>query len=76
MNFTNGVNSPGIFHKFRSLSELKDESKGGYMEGEFNVPQGTQTITLGLYFISILIILYKSSFFLFKSFRCSRPMGG
>ena len=40
MNTTNGISTPSrTFHKFRSLSELKDESKGGYMETEIKVPQ-------------------------------------
>ena len=58
MSEINGVNSPEKqFHLFRSLSELKQESKGGYIDTEFIVPHGTKTIELGLYFISIQMIL-------------------
>jgi len=40
MNAKNGISTPSrTFHKFRSLSELKDESKGGYIETKFIVPE-------------------------------------
>ena len=45
--------STGIFHKFRALSELKDEAKGGYIEMDIKVPpnfQPNQTIELGMMF--------------------------
>ena len=59
MSGINGVDSPEKqFHLFRSLSELKQESKGGYIDTEFKVPHGTKTVELGLYFISIQIILW------------------
>jgi len=49
MSETNCVNSPEKkFHLFRSLSELKQESKGGYIDTEFIVPHGTKTIELEL----------------------------
>ena len=39
-----------IFHKFRALSELKDEAKGGYIEWTFKVPSDERTIELGMMF--------------------------
>jgi len=45
------TNSTGIFHKFRALSELKDEAKGGYLKIDFEVPDGVQTIELGMLFL-------------------------
>ena len=42
--------STGISHKFRALSELKDEAKGGYIEMDFKVPPDEKTITLGMMF--------------------------
>merc|ERR1712212_602170 len=48
MSETNCVNSPDRFHLFRSLSELKQESKGGYIDTEFKVPNGIKTIELEL----------------------------
>jgi len=40
--------STGIFHKFRALSELQGEAKGGYIEMDFKVPPDEKTITLEL----------------------------
>jgi len=40
--------STAIFHKFRALSELKDEAKGGYIEWSFKVPPDERTIELEL----------------------------
>ena len=40
--------STGFFHKFRALSELKDEAKGGYIDMNFKVPPDEKTITLGM----------------------------
>ena len=45
------TSTTGIFHKFRSLSELTNESKGGYIDWEFRVPPEIKTFTLGMYFI-------------------------
>ena len=42
--------STGIFHKFRALSELQGEAKGGYIEMDFKVPPDEKTITLGMMF--------------------------
>ena len=40
-----------IFHKFRALSELKDEAKGGYIEMDIKVPPDySGTIPLGMMF--------------------------
>ena len=44
--------STAIFHKFRALSELKDEAKGGYISQNFEVPDGVQTIEFGMFFSS------------------------
>ena len=46
------TDTTGIFHKFRSLSELTNESKGGYIDWEFHVQTGIKTIEFGVYFIS------------------------
>lgn len=48
MNTNTNATSTGIFHKFRALSELKDEAKGGYIPIHFEVPDGVQTIELEL----------------------------
>ena len=54
MNTNTNTTSTGIFHKFRALSELKDEAKGGYIEMDtIKVPpnfQPNQTIELGMMF--------------------------
>ena len=50
MNTNTNATSTGIFHKFRALSELKDEAKGGYIKIDFEVPDGVQTIELGMLF--------------------------
>ena len=60
MNTNTNTTSTGIFHKFRALSELKDEAKGGYIKMDFEVPDGVETIELGMLFflkINILILL-------------------
>ena len=52
------TNTTSIFHKFRALSELKDEAKGGYIPLPIKVPDGVQTIELGmLFFLNIKILI-------------------
>ena len=52
------TNTTSIFHKFRALSELKDEAKGGYIPLQIKVPDGVQTIELGmLFFLNIKILI-------------------
>ena len=48
MNTNTNATSTGIFHKFRALSELKDEAKGGYIKMDFEVPDGVQNFSLGM----------------------------
>jgi len=43
------TDTTGIFHKFRSLSELTNESKGGYIDWEFQVQTGIKTIEFELF---------------------------
>ena len=50
MNTNTNATSTGIFHKFRALSELKDEAKGGYIKMDFEVPDGVQNFSLGMLF--------------------------
>lgn len=50
MNTNTNATLTAIFHKFRALSELKDEAKGGYIEMDFKVPPDEKTITLGMMF--------------------------
>ena len=51
------TNLTGVFHRFRALSELKDEAKGGYIKMDFKVPDGVETIELGMFFFSEIKIL-------------------
>ena len=73
MNTNTNATSTGIFHKFRALSELKDEAKGGYINIDFEVPDGVQTIELGmLFFLKIEILIWQNiKFFIdiLKSFE-------
>ena len=54
------TNTTSIFHKFRALSELKDEAKGGYIPLQIKVPDGVKkSAELGMFFflkIKILIL--------------------
>ena len=43
------VESTEKFHCFRAWSQLEDESKGGYLSGYVQVPQGVLKIELALY---------------------------
>ena len=56
------TNTTSIFHKFRALSELKDEAKGGYIPLQIKVPDGVQTIELGmLFFLNIKILIWAEN---------------
>ena len=57
MNTNTNTTPTGIFHKFRALSELKDEAKGGYIKMDFEVPDGVETIELGMFSFSKIKIL-------------------
>ena len=73
MNTNTNTTSTGIFHKFRALSELKDEAKGGYIKINFEVPDGVQTIALGmLLFLKIKSLILAENLILIdipKSFE-------
>ena len=42
------VNLSSPWHQFRAFSELKNESRGGYLEGEISVPQHVSRIRISL----------------------------
>ena len=46
---SNAVTITNQFHTFKSWSQLKNEAKGGYLEGLLHVPETVKKIELALY---------------------------
>ena len=46
---SSAVSITNQFHTFKSWSQLKNEAKGGYLEGLIHVPESVKKIELALY---------------------------